>query len=190
MIYRICGKLINSIINRYKIFIIEDKKNKLKTCGNNIDINPTVSIDFPERIVIEDYVHIGPFGALNGIGGLHIKRGSIIGPNFYVHTANHNFKANNYIPYDEKYIFKKVIINENVWIGANVNVVPGTIIGEGCIIGMGAVVSGNIPAYSIVVGNPCKIIGSRNIEDYINLKKEDKIYLKAKYANIITPKFD
>ncbi len=56
--------------------------------------------------------------------------------------------------------FKKAIqIGDNTFIGARVSVLPGTTIGKNCIIGAGAVIKGNVPDNSIVVGNPWKIIG-------------------------------
>ncbi len=51
-------------------------------------------------------------------------------------------------------------IGDNVFIGAGAIILPNTTIGNYCIIGAGAVVKGNIPDYSVVVGNPCKIIKS------------------------------
>ena len=54
--------------------------------------------------------------------------------------------------------YKGVSIGENSFIGAGAVILPGTKIGKFCIIGAGSVVKGNIPDYSIVVGNPCKII--------------------------------
>jgi lipopolysaccharide O-acetyltransferase len=53
---------------------------------------------------------------------------------------------------------KKVIIGDNVWIGQQVSVLPGVSIGEGCVIGANSVVTKNIPAYSLAVGNPAKVI--------------------------------
>ncbi|MNI35145.1 acyltransferase [Sphingobacterium paramultivorum] len=190
MINRRLGGLIYSLLNKYKEAILKSKIEKLKYRGRNLNLDNTVVINFPERISLAEFIHIGPNGVLNGIGGLTIKKGTIIGPNVYIHTANHNFKKAEYLPYDEKYIFKEVIIGENVWMGANVNIAPGTTVGEGCIIGMGAVLSGDIPPLSIVVGNPCKIIGSRNEEDYMRLKTNGKIYLEAKNAGIIKPDFN
>ena len=54
--------------------------------------------------------------------------------------------------------YNGVSIGENSFIGAGAVILPGTKIGKFCIIGAGSVVKGNIPDYSIVVGNPCKII--------------------------------
>ena len=53
---------------------------------------------------------------------------------------------------------KKIIINDNVWIGINSIILPGAIIGEGCVIAAGSVVKGEIPPFTLAGGNPIKII--------------------------------
>ncbi|MGK9117702.1 MULTISPECIES: acyltransferase [Sphingobacteriaceae] len=53
-----------------------------------------------------------------------------------------------------------IIIEDNVYIGVNAIILPGVRIGESSLIGAGSIVNKNIPPRSIVVGNPCKIIGS------------------------------
>lgn len=80
----------------------------------------------------------------------------LIGPNVSLITINHpidkEFRAKGYE------ISKEIIIENNVWIGANVTVNPGVKIGENSIIGSGSVVTKNIPKDVIAVGNPCKIL--------------------------------
>lgn len=49
-------------------------------------------------------------------------------------------------------------VGNNVWIGANVCVLPGVTIGDNCVIGAGSVVVEDIPADSVAVGNPCRVI--------------------------------
>ena len=56
---------------------------------------------------------------------------------------------------------KPITVGNNVWIGGNVVVVPGVTIGDNCVIGAGSVVTKDIPANTLAVGNPCKVI--RNI---------------------------
>lgn len=53
---------------------------------------------------------------------------------------------------------KPITIGSNVWIGGNVVVLPGVSIGDNCVIGAGSVVVKDIPANSLAVGNPCKVI--------------------------------
>ena len=52
----------------------------------------------------------------------------------------------------------KVIIGNNVWIGDKATVLPGVSIGDGAIIGANSVVTKDVPAFSVVAGNPAKII--------------------------------
>ena len=52
----------------------------------------------------------------------------------------------------------KVCIGDNVWIGAGAIILPGVTIGNNVVIGAGSVVTKNIPAYSLAVGNPCRVI--------------------------------
>ena len=54
--------------------------------------------------------------------------------------------------------FDPVTVGHNVWIGGNVVILPGVSIGDNSIIGGGSVVTKDIPANVIAVGNPCKVI--------------------------------
>lgn len=80
----------------------------------------------------------------------------LIGPNVSLITVNHpidkDFRAKGYE------ISKEIIIENHVWLGANVTVNPGVIIGANSIIGSGSVVTKNIPENVIAVGNPCKVL--------------------------------
>lgn len=61
-----------------------------------------------------------------------------------------------------------ISIGNDVWIGRNVLILPGAVIGNGAVIGAGSVVAGKIPAYSIAVGNPCKVIKMRFSDEQID----------------------
>ncbi|MCQ2113714.1 MAG: acyltransferase [Bacteroidaceae bacterium] len=58
----------------------------------------------------------------------------------------------------DDFLYKRVFIGKQTFIGAGAIILPGTTIGNFCIIGAGAVVKGDIPDYSVVIGNPSKII--------------------------------
>lgn len=72
---------------------------------------------------------------------------------------------------------KEIRVGDNCFIGARAMLLPGTTIGRNCIIGSGAVVKGNIPENSIVVGNPARIIGKTEEWAQKHINKSDFRYL-------------
>ena len=70
---------------------------------------------------------------------------------------------------------KDVIIEEEVTIGANVTILAGVVVGRGCSIGAGSVLRNSTPPYSIVIGNPAKIVGF-NFNPYEVIEHEKTIY--------------
>ncbi len=83
-----------------------------------------------------------------------------VAPNCGFHTAGHPLDAerrNQGLEYA-----RPITVGNNVWIGANVVVLPGVTIGDNCVIGAGSVVTKDIPPHSLAVGNPCRVI--RQIE--------------------------
>ena len=89
-------------------------------------------------------------------------------------TQNHNYDKGNAIPYDDTYIYKSIIIEDFVWLGSRVTILPGVKIGEGAIIQGGSVVSSDIPPYAIAGGNPARVFKYRDIEHFRRLKKDKK----------------
>ena len=91
----------------------------------------------------------------------------IIGNNFHsgiecmIITSIHNYDGGNAIPYDDTIISKDVIIEDNVWLGNRVIILPGVKLGEGSIIQAGSVVVKDIPKYAIAGGYPAKVFKNR-----------------------------
>lgn len=90
-------------------------------------------------------------------------------------TDTHNYEGEA-IPYDKTVISKEVVIEDNVWLGNRVIVLPGVTIGEGAIIQAGSVVVSDIPKYAIAGGHPAKVFKYRDIDHYEKLKKEGKFH--------------
>lgn len=92
-------------------------------------------------------------------GEVFIGDDVIIGMNTVVRAAGHSFDDSpNILIREQGHDGGKVQIGKDVWIGANVSILPNTTIGDHCIIGAGAVVTGAIPSYSVAVGVPAKVI--------------------------------
>jgi carbonic anhydrase/acetyltransferase-like protein (isoleucine patch superfamily) len=66
-------------------------------------------------------------------------------------------------------------INEDVWVGSNVTILPGSDLGRGCIVGACSVVSKPVPPYALVVGSPARIVGVKFSIDQI-LEHEKALY--------------
>ena len=75
--------------------------------------------------------------------------------------GQYKFDDKNSLIGGQGYEKKTVKIDDNVWIGGNAVILPGVIIGEGAVIGAGSVVTKNVPPYTVVAGNPAKIIKKR-----------------------------
>ena len=155
-----------------------------KKCGKYVVLD-FVKIVNPENVAFGDYVYINNFTVLNGLGGLEIGNNVIVGPYVQIYTANHNYENAEFLPYDEKAILKPVRIEDHVWIGGNVVIVPGVTIGEGAVVGAGSVVTKDVPPLAVVGGNPAEIIKFRNKEHYFQLKDEKKFYLRYKFGEIL-----
>ena len=88
---------------------------------------------------------------------IKISENCIIGPRVIFRTANHKFSEINKIKRLQGHEIGDILIGKNVWIGANVVILPGVSIGENSVIGAGAVVTESIPNNSLAVGVPAKV---------------------------------
>lgn len=71
---------------------------------------------------------------------------------------------------------KDIIVEEDVWIGANVTLLAGVKLGRGCTIGAGAVCTKSVPPYAIAMGNPAKVIGFNYTPEEV-IAHEEKLYM-------------
>lgn len=93
----------------------------------------------------------------NIIIGNHVRLAS----NVFITNANHGFSDLNKPISEQPVITKDVIIEDDVWVGNGAMIMPGVHIGKGAIVAAGAVVTKNVEAFTIVGGNPAKLIKHR-----------------------------
>lgn len=98
-------------------------------------------------------------------GTITIGAHCFIGPNCGIYTAKHPLLAEERNRGLEKAL--PIVIGNNVWLGGDVKIMPGVIIGEGSVIGGGSVVTKDIPAGVVAVGNPCRVVRSITEADRI-----------------------
>lgn len=97
-----------------------------------------------------------------------------IAPNCVISTAGHAIDSEQRSQGLE--IARPIKVGNNVWIGANVSILPGVTIGDNTIIGAGSVVNKDIPANVIAVGNPCRVMRQITEED----KKKYPVFQEEK----------
>jgi acetyltransferase-like isoleucine patch superfamily enzyme len=152
--------------------------NKVCCNINDIVIGPDVATNFiiksPRKLVIGECTAINGNCYINAYGGVNIGKFCHIAKGLTIFSANHNYKSNQFIPYDDVIIDREVKIGDAVWIGANVTIAPGTSIGNGVIISTGSVVFGDVPDCAIIRGNPAKVIKYRDKEVFSSLYKAGK----------------
>jgi acetyltransferase-like isoleucine patch superfamily enzyme len=106
-------------------------------------------------------VGFGRNSVIQGAGGLTFGNDVLMGPGCYIWTINHDYTAKN-MAIELKSVSKPVTIGSNVWIAADVKIVPGIKIGSNSVIGMGSVVTKDVPPGCIVGGNPARLIRRLN----------------------------
>lgn len=131
--------------------------------GEGTGIAPNVSLRNGERIRIGVGSHIGErcfLWAGDATGMIYIGNHVSLAPGVFVTASDYQFVAGLSFAEQPKRE-RDVRIGNDVWLGAGVVVTAGVDIGDGCIVGAGAVVTKNIPAGSIAVGVPARVIGVR-----------------------------
>lgn len=156
-------------------------KNKKTKIFPHCFVDPSVNITEPDKLILEPYVHIQPRCFLYAAGGgIQIGEGSILANDVMIFSRNHNYDSADleYLPYDLRYINKKVTIGKYVWIGARAMILPGVNVGDGAVIAAGAVVTKDVPKCAVVGGNPAKILKYRNLDKFEMLFSSKAGYIK------------
>lgn len=133
----------------------------LQKLGKKAQIHVGCRFLFVRNIAIGDRVFINFDTVIDGHGGVTIGNDVTIGPCCHIWTTNHVF-ANVQRPINlQGHITAPIKIEDDVWLGASVMILPGVTIGKGSVIGAGSVVTKDIPSFSIAVGNPAHIVKRR-----------------------------
>lgn len=129
--------------------------------GHHVHFGKRVYANFNLTLVDDSHIYVGDY--------------TMIGPNVTIATAGHpilpELREKNYqynIP---------VHIGKNCWLGAGVVVLPGVTIGDNTVIGAGSIVTKDIPANVVAVGNPCRVLREINEHDKEYYYKDRKIEL-------------
>ena len=133
------------------------------TIGKFAQIRPTNQYggNIGEGLSIGDNSNIGPYSYIGCSGYIEIGKNVMMSPRVGIYAENHNFDRVD-IPMKEQGVTKEFVkIEDDCWIASNSIILAGVTIGKGSIIAAGSVVTKDVAPYSIVGGNPAKLIKKR-----------------------------
>lgn len=107
-------------------------------------------------VVLKDGASIG-IGSIV-MGPVFIGEGSACSQNCFISGQSHHYEDISKHFLRQGIQTGQVVIGKNVWIGANSVMLPGVKIGDNSVIGAGSIITDDVPAYSVVAGNPARII--------------------------------
>ncbi len=128
------------------------------TLGEGCYILPTCKIWQPWRLEMGDYSWLSQNVDCYAVDQIKIGKQSIVSQDAFLCTASHDITS----PIMEL-TTKPIVIEDQVWVCARAIVMPGVTLHEGCVVAAGAVVTKDVPAWTVVGGNPARVIGTRRI---------------------------
>lgn len=162
---KLCSAIRSGFLNLYYFHSLK----KRVLFGRNVKIEGNVYLS--DNLTLDDNVEVRnltsemlKIGTHTSVNRNTVIRGKVtigehvsIAPNCMIIGTSHRFNDRSKLIQDQGFIIEGVMIESNVWIGANCVVLDGVTIGKGSIIGAGSVVTKSIPPMSVAFGNPCRV---------------------------------
>lgn len=134
-----------------------------KRVDDTFRLFPPFYADFGKNITIGKNVFINSGCHFQDQGGIVIGNGTLIGHNVVLATINHALAPSE----NRKNCYAPINIGDNVWIGSNATVLPGVTIGEWAVVAAGAVVTKDVPPYTVVAGVPARYVKAVEKEEIV-----------------------
>jgi putative colanic acid biosynthesis acetyltransferase WcaF len=131
--------------------------------GRACHLEPGIRILMPWNIEFGDHVALGREVELLNFAKVRIESMTVISQYAYLCTGTHDY-THPHFPLR----FSPIIIGPQCWVAARAFIGPGVTIGEGAVIGAAAVVTKDMPAWTVCAGNPCVPIKPREIREVID----------------------
>lgn len=176
------GKMIAQQINQVPIEntaeIVRLERTLFGKAGQNLYVNPPINVDYGCHITVGDNFYANMDCIFLDVNRVTIGNNVMVGPRVGFYTAGHPIVAD--IRIEDLEFGSPIVVEDNVWIGGSAVILPGVTIGKNAIVGAGAVVTKNVPANSIVGGNPAKVIRMINDQDRQKWEQAKQKYWTAK----------
>lgn len=127
----------------------------LSPCGTHIDIGSNT--------------HFAPYGCL--YGPLIVGDNCAVAAHVVLASIGHGYARTDIPMVEQKALKKEIVLEDDVWIGANAVITQGVRVGTGSIVGAGAVVTRDVPPFSVVGGSPARVIRDRRNEPSDSLNR-------------------
>ena len=139
------------------------EREELITIGDHAEIKDYVIIrTYENPVVIGAYCQLNPFVVIYGGSGVYIGDNVMIAPHCVLAAGNHNFRQlDTPIRFARGISDGPIVIEDNVWIGANCTITDAVRIGHDAVVGANSVVTRDVAPYDIVGGVPARAIGNR-----------------------------
>jgi len=142
------------IIQDPKFITIKQGTGFMRGCSLYADQNGKLNIG--SRCSFHQNIILGANG-----GGIEIGEDVLVGPNTVFRAANHVFSRGDVAIREQGHQGNPIVIEDDVWIGANCVILPGVRIGKGTVVGAGSVVTRDLPPYAICHGAPARFVRTR-----------------------------
>ncbi len=143
------------------------QKGSMFTVGDYSLIDSFVKVKFcggVGHIIIGSYSYINSGCVLYSGNGITIGNNVLVAANCTFAPVNHAYKKKDVLIRQQGFLPSRggIVIEDDVWIGANVVILDGAALGKGCVVGASALVKGKLQPYGIYVGSPLTLIGMRD----------------------------
>jgi acetyltransferase-like isoleucine patch superfamily enzyme len=133
----------------------------LRRLGHATTLQAGLRVTNPEKVSIGAHCNFGQDVFITGGGGVTIGDWVGFGPDVKIWSVTHRYSDPNRPWLLQGWDMSPVVIEDDVWLGANVFVMPGVTIGKGAIVSACSLVNKSIPPYAVVVGNPARVVSWR-----------------------------
>lgn len=137
----------------------------LPRCGSQLCVFPDVVMYYPANFTIGEDVFINRGSQLSAPAPVHIGSKVLIGPCVIINSGNHRYADPDAYIRDQGHELAPITIQDDVWLGAHVTVLPGVTVGRGAVVAAGAVVTRDVEPYTVVAGVPARAIKLRRDAD-------------------------
>lgn len=114
------------------------------------------------RIIISTKTRIGLYTILSGGDSITIKEKCLISGFVYLQTSMHGYKNKELSIQEQGFSHAPITLEQDVWLGTHVVIMPGCTLGKGSVVGSNAVVTKSIKEYEVVAGIPAKVLKARD----------------------------